>query len=161
MASTLATRSGEPSAPGGSVAGLHALWRPGVGLAVWEDATRTGELPDPLRSLLAGKRFRRQIDIIDDAGRRDFVATMTLGTASAVSFLDATRSLPVAGDIAWYRHLVDGVRCFVGAGAVAPTLADIAGETVFRWAPLPTSAWRAWSAVVTGGAPGALADNGG
>lgn len=161
MASTLATRSGEPSAPGGSVAGLHALWRPGVGLAVWEDATRTGELPDPLRSLLAGKRFRRQIDIIDDAGRRDFVATMTLGTASAVSFLDATRSLPVAGDIAWYRHLVDGVRRFVGAGAVAPTLADIAGETVFRWAPLPTSAWRAWSAVITGGAPGALADNGG
>ncbi|WLP90060.1 SNF2-related protein [Gordonia sp. NB41Y] len=166
--------------------GLHALWRPGVGLAVWttsspdpgsepdprpesESGRVTGpgpepgpdEIPEPLRSLLSGKRFRRQVGVIDADGRRRFVATLTLGTASAVSFLDATRSVAVPGDIVWYRHLLDGVRRFVVSGSVVPTLAEVAGETVMRWQPATTSAWRAWSAVITGGAPAALTENGG
>ncbi|MGW0036556.1 DEAD/DEAH box helicase [Gordonia sp. NPDC003376] len=152
--------------------GLHALWRPGIGLAVWVAATPgrgpgpdtepwPDEIPEPLRSLLSGKRFRRQVGVIDADGRRRFVATLTLGTASAVSFLDATRSLSVPGDITWYRHLLDGVRRFTAAGSVVPALAEVAGETVMRWQPASTSAWRAWSAVITGGAPAALGENGG
>ncbi|MGW5523351.1 DEAD/DEAH box helicase [Gordonia sp. NPDC003950] len=142
--------------------GLHALWRPGVGLSVWDETDDSGsDYPEPLRSLLSGKRFRRQVGVIDEAGRRRFVATMTLGAASASSFLDATRSVPVAGDIAWYRHLLDGVRRFVGARAVAPTLVEVAGESVFVWRPLATPQWRAWSAVISGGAPAAVLDNGG
>ncbi|MFT4128132.1 MAG: DEAD/DEAH box helicase [Gordonia sp. (in: high G+C Gram-positive bacteria)] len=154
-----APASGSAGDPGPS---LHALWRPGVGLALWDDAPADrSALPDELRTLLSGKRFRRQVGIIDAAGQRRFVATITLGRSSAVTFLDATRSLPVAGDIAWYRHLLDGVRRFVAAGAVAPTFADAAGETVFGWRALPTATWRAWSAVITGGAPSALLENGG
>lgn len=129
---------------------------------MWDTcATDLEGLPEPLHSLLSRKRFRRQIDVIDEAGHRQFIPSMTLGTASAVAFLDATRSLAVAGDIAWYRQLLDGVRQFVAACSVAPAPSNIAGEMVFRWHPLPTSAWRAWSAVITGGAPTALADNGG
>ncbi|MEP9393450.1 DEAD/DEAH box helicase [Gordonia sp. VNK1] len=148
-------------------AALHVLWRPGVGLSVWDetdgnDTEAAGSpYPEPLRSLLSGKRFRRQVGVIDESGRRRFVATMTLGVASAVSFLDATRSVAVAGDIAWYRHLLDGVRRFVDARVVAPTVAEVAGESVFVWRPVATPQWRAWSAVITGGAPAALLDNGG
>ena len=141
---------------------LHALWRPGVGLALWTTSDESlADLPEALRALLAGKRFRRELTVVGPDGRRRFVTTMTLGTASALALLDATRPIAVSGDLAWYRHTVDGVRRFVAARAVAPTIAEVAGETLVRWQALPTSSWRAWSAVITGGAPAALIDNGG
>lgn len=132
-------------------------------MALWDDTNPDShtDYPEPIRSMLAGKKFRREVGLVDADGRRRFVTTMTLGTASATAFLDATRSIPVAGDIAWYRHLLDGVRAFVAAGAVTPTPTRHDGEAIFGWRPLPTPAWRAWSAVIAGGAPAALLDNGG
>ncbi|MGV9825213.1 MULTISPECIES: DEAD/DEAH box helicase [unclassified Gordonia (in: high G+C Gram-positive bacteria)] len=160
-----------------SASGLHVLWRPGIGLAVWLDpaySTPAGDqlpatsphqtgtaLPDAVSTLLAGKRFRRDIALIGPDGHRNFVSAMTLGTSSAVTLLDATRSLPVGGDVRWCRLILDGVRRFVDAGAVVPAVVDVAGETVARWQPIPTPSWRSWCTVVAAGAPQVLLDNGG
>uniref|UniRef100_UPI003D8AD5CE DEAD/DEAH box helicase n=1 Tax=Gordonia sp. B7-2 TaxID=3420932 RepID=UPI003D8AD5CE len=132
-------------------------------MAAWVDDQHatSGQLPGPLAELLAGKRFRRDIAVTDDAGKRRFVATATLGVASTVALLDASRSIPTAGDVRWYRYLLDGVRRFVASAAVAPTVVEVAGEWVMRWQVIPTPAWRSWAAVATGGAPSALLDNGG
>lgn len=135
------------------------LWRPGIGLAVWLE--HDARLPDDLAQLLAGKRFRRDIGIIGPSGRREFVSAITLGTSSAVAVLDASRSFSVAGDVRWYRMMLDGLRRFVAAGSVAPTVADLSGETVVRWVPIPTASWRSWFTVISAGAPDALVDNGG
>lgn len=142
-----------------SAPGWHTLWRPGVGMAIWLDAAAS--LPEGVSPLLAGKRFRRDIGVIGGGGRRDFVAAITLGTSSAVAVLDASRSTAVAGDVRWYRMMLDGVRRFVAAGSVAPVITDLAGETVVRWTPIPTTGWRTWMTVVTSGAPDALTHNGG
>ena len=157
------------STPGG----LHMLWRPGVGMAVWStesdvtesdtpeaDGPGTG-LPTELAHLLSGRRTRRDIGVIGPDGRRRFISAVTLGTASTVTMLDATRSVPVGGDVRWYRGLLDGVRAFVSAGAVAPGVVEIAGETLFRWRPVPTPAWRGWHTVMVSGAPASLIENGG
>ena len=109
--SITATRRSAPQAPG-----WHTLWRPGIGMAIWLDTD--AELPEGLAQLLAGKRFRRDIGMIAATGRREFVAAITLGTSSAVAALDASRSTPVAGDVRWYRMMLDGVRRFVAAGSV-------------------------------------------
>ena len=137
----------------------HTLWRPGIGMAIWLD--NDANLPDELAQLLAGKRFRRDIGMIAATGRREFVAAITLGTSSAVAVLDASRSTSVAGDVRWYRMMLDGVRRFVAAGSVAPVITDLGGETVVRWTPIPTAAWRSWMTVITAGAPDALTHNGG
>ncbi|MFT4043427.1 MAG: DEAD/DEAH box helicase [Gordonia sp. (in: high G+C Gram-positive bacteria)] len=156
------------------VGSLHALWRPGGGLAVWFDAAPDSAdsgaapgtvnltaLPESVAALVVGRRLRRDIAVIGPHGHRRLVSAMTLGVSSAVALLDATRSTPVGGDIGWYRLILDGVRRFVAAGAVAPALAEVAGETVTRWQPVPTPTWRSWVTVVTAGAPPALIDNGG
>ncbi|GAA1480923.1 DEAD/DEAH box helicase [Gordonia sinesedis] len=163
---------------------LHGLWRPGSGFVLWfhdaagatsEPAAAEGAapdvgtsappLPEPLLTLLAGRRFRRAIGIVGERSSRLFVPAMTLGVGSAVAVLDATRSLTVggavSGDIEWYRHVVDGVRRFVDARAVAPTMVEVAGESLMRWRPVPTEAWRAWATTVTAAAPDVLLDNGG
>ena len=92
-------------------------------MAIWLDTD--AELPEGLAQLLAGKRFRRDIGMIAATGRREFVAAITLGTSSAVAALDASRSTPVAGDVRWYRMMLDGVRRFVAAGSVAPVVTDL------------------------------------
>ena len=162
-----------------SVGGLHMLWRPGVGMSVLvpqttdssspdspsRDSRSAGSLPnslpDELAGLMSGKRARRDVGVIGPDDRRHFVSAVTLGTASTVTLLDATRSLPVAGDIRWYRAILDGVRRFVAAGAVAPGLIDLAGERLFRWQPVPTASWRSWITVIVSGAPQFLLANGG
>ena len=91
--------------------------------------------------------------VIDSDGRRDFAATATLGVTAAVVLLDATRSLPAHPEIAWYRHLLDGVRRLVAAGAVTPTVTSAGGASLVRWQPVATPVWRSWSAVMWGAAP--------
>ncbi|MDL9935641.1 DEAD/DEAH box helicase [Gordonia sp. ABSL1-1] len=131
-------------------------------MSVWVDTT----VPEPsiapeLGELLAGRRFRRTIAVVDAGRHRRFVPAATLGVGSAVTLLDATRSLPVAGDVRFYRYLLDGVRRFIAAASVTPAVADIAGEWVVRWQAVPTPSWRAWTAVVADSAPRVLLDNGG
>ncbi len=159
---TISARSKHPAtASADAPATLHLVWRTGVGMAAWVDDGEVTELAEPLADALHGRRFRREIAIVDAAGRRRFVAAATLGLTSAVAVLDASRSAAVAGDVRWYRYLLDGVRAVIGAGAVAPTVAHIAGEWVVRWQAIGTPTWRSWTAIVTGGAPAALIDNGG
>ena len=111
--------------------GLHALWRPGAGLSLWHDTLAPEpELPGPVAALLAGRRFSTRVAVIDSDGRRDFAATATLGVTAAVVLLDATRSLPAHPEIAWYRHLLDGVRRLVAAGAVTPTVTSAGGASL-------------------------------
>ncbi|HMS76343.1 DEAD/DEAH box helicase [Gordonia sp. (in: high G+C Gram-positive bacteria)] len=134
--------------------GLHALWRPGAGLSLWHDTLAPEpELPGPVAALLAGRRFSTRVAVIDSDGRRDFAATATLGVTAAVVLLDATRSLPAHPEIAWYRHLLDGVRRLVAAGAVTPTVTSAGGASLVRWQPVATPVWRSWSAVMWGAAP--------
>lgn len=149
---------------------LHALWRPGAGLAVWlasdADSPETIELPEPLAGMLPRRRFRREIGLVGPGGRREFVTAATLGTSSAIPFLDSTRSLGsrtvrIGGDIDWYRHLLDGARRFVGSRAVAPGIATVGGEPLFRWQAVPSASWRSWLAVMTGAAPESVTVNGG
>ncbi|GAC66397.1 DEAD/DEAH box helicase [Gordonia soli] len=165
---------------------LHAVWRPGVGLGVWRDASSrppgesdpadtagesgsgngadaptTDDLPAGIAEMLAGRRFRRRLPVIDEFGGRTFVDALTLGTPSAVAFLDLTRSTPVSGEIAWYRHLLDGIRRMVAAGAVAPGVASVAGEPTLRWHTIPTPPWRTWLSVMAASAPGVAETNGG
>ncbi|AZG48782.1 DEAD/DEAH box helicase [Gordonia insulae] len=142
---------------------LHALWRPGVGLALWWAHPDAGpdDLPREIADQLSSRRSRREAAIIGETGHRDFVRTITLGAASTVGFLDLTRPHPVSGEITWYRYLLDGVRRHVGAGAVAPGVAEIGGEPLFRWQAVPTTSWRSWMAVVSTTAPSVVADNGG
>ncbi|MFW0792604.1 SNF2-related protein [Gordonia sp. CPCC 205515] len=138
---------------------LHALWRPGVGLAVWgfDDVA----LPEDAARLLARRRAGRDVPVLDESGRRRFERAVPLGVASTVALLDALRDTPVSGELRWYIYLLDGVRGFVTAGTVAPGLVDIAGEATMRWLPVPTAMWRAWLDVVIGSAPDFLTDNGG
>ncbi|GAC52984.1 ATP-dependent helicase [Gordonia amicalis] len=142
-----------------TLAPLHVLWRPGVGMAVWIDG-EPADLPEPLRDAVSGRRFRSEIPIVDDGNRRRFVRAATLGLTSAVSLLDASRSVTVPGDVRWYRYLLDGVRAFVTAGAVAPSAEQVAGEWLLRWVAIPTPTWRSWHAVVLSSAPDALLHNG-
>ncbi|MEO9327338.1 DEAD/DEAH box helicase [Gordonia aurantiaca] len=150
---------GGPDSAPTTPAPLHALWRPGVGMSVWVDGD-PADLPEPLREALGGRRFRSDIPVIGDGGRRRFVRAATLGITTAVVLLDASRSVAVTGDVRWYRYLLDGVRSFVAAGAVAPTVVQIAGEWLLRWSAVPTPTWRGWHAVALDGAPDALLHNG-
>ncbi|MFI8770932.1 DEAD/DEAH box helicase [Gordonia sp. NPDC062954] len=152
------TSSGHPGA-----LPLHALWRPGVGLALWWSRSDVGpdDLPEAIGDQLARRRSRREITITGPGSGREFISSMTLSTSSAVALLDLTRPYPVSGEIAWYRYLLDGVRRSVAAGSVAPGVADIAGESLLRWQSVPTPAWRSWLAVVAAAAPGLVAANGG
>ncbi|PWD44468.1 ATP-dependent helicase [Gordonia paraffinivorans] len=138
---------------------LHALWRPGVGMSVWVDGD-PAELAEPLREVLGNRRFRSEIPVIGEGDRRRFVRAATLGITTAVALLDASRTVEVVGDVRWYRYLLDGVRSFVAAGAVAPTVAHVADEWLLRWGAVPSPTWRSWHAVALGSAPDALLHNG-
>ena len=87
---TISARSRHPAtASADAPATLHLLWRTGVGMAAWIDDGEVTELAEPLADALHGRRFRREIAIVDAAGRRRFVAAATLGLTSAVAVLDA------------------------------------------------------------------------
>ncbi|MFW0786692.1 SNF2-related protein [Gordonia sp. CPCC 206044] len=168
---------------GPSALPLHLLWRPGSGGAVWSQSgwSQSGSsesgssesvwsesgadalppLPEPLADLLSARRFRTSVPVIDAAGHRDFVAALSLGVAATVALLDLSRNHPVSGEIAWYRYVLDGVRRFVAAGAVAPTVADVDGEAMLRWQTAQTSAWRGWTAVLPSTVPSVVLENGG
>ncbi|NDZ93905.1 DEAD/DEAH box helicase [Streptomyces sp. SID6673] len=154
---TASTADASPTLP------LHALWRPGVGLALWWAVPGAGpdDLPEPLTDHLSRRRARRELAVIGESGRREFVPTMTLGAGSGVAFLDLTRPHAVSGEIRWYRYLLDGVRAHIAAGAVAPGVAEIDGEPMLRWQAVPTSSWQSWMSVVSATAPGLVAENGG
>ena len=133
-------------------------------MALWPDVPGTTPdpitaLPDPIAALLAGRRFSTRVAVIGSDSRRDFAATATLGITATVVFLDASRSLSASPEIAWYRHLLDGVRRVVGAGCVAPTVTSTAGAPLVRWQPISTPVWRSWSAVLWGAAPELIAAN--
>ncbi|RPA12946.1 DEAD/DEAH box helicase [Gordonia sp. OPL2] len=142
---------------------IHALWRPGVGLALWWARPDAGpdDLPPEIAAQLSRRRSRREITLIGAAGRREFLSTFTLGIGSTVALLDLTRPHATSGEIAWYRYLLDGVRRHIAAGGVAPGVTEIDGEPMLRWLPVPTPSWRSWMAVVSTTAPGVVTDNGG
>lgn len=142
---------------------MHALWRPGVGLAVWgfDAELPDTDLSDVMAGLLSRRRAGRDVPVLDASGRRRFERAVPLGVGSTVDLLDAVRDLPVSGELRWYVHLLDGVRRFAASGSVAPGLVDVAGEPTMRWLPIPTAMWHAWLEVVVGSAPDFLADNGG
>ncbi len=142
---------------------LHLLWRPGVGGAVWtaSGSADVPELPEPLSDLLSGRRFRGSLALIEANGHRSFVPTLSLGVATTCALLDVSRPHPVSGEIAWYRYLLDGIRRFVAAGAVAPTVIEVDGEAMLRWQAVSTPTWRGWLAVVSSTAPAVVTENGG
>ncbi|MBR7192936.1 DEAD/DEAH box helicase [Gordonia sp. SCSIO 19800] len=128
-------------------------------MAVWVDGDPS-DLAAPLRDLLDGRRFRSEIPVVDADGHRRFVRAATLGMTSAITLLDASRSIAVTGDVRWYRYLLDGVRAFVRSGTVAPSVQQVAGEWMVRWVVVATPTWRSWHAVFVGSAPDALLHNG-
>nr|WP_244427472.1 DEAD/DEAH box helicase [Gordonia amarae] len=129
-------------------------------MSLWHGADRPDPaLPEPIAALLAGRRFSTRVAVIGADGRRDFAATATLGVTAAVVFLDATRSLSTHPELAWYRHLLDGVRRLVAAGCVTPAVSSADGAALVRWQPVTTPLWRSWSAVMWGAAPDVIAGN--
>lgn len=150
-----------------SRAPLRVRWVPGLGLAVWPDATaETGavfgdvvEVPDSLADLVAARRLRHTVELPAADGARTFHPATGLGVPSAVELLDRCEHLRVGGDIAYYRYLLAGVRAYIASGAVAPSARLIGGEHEVRWVAVPTPAWRSWLTVAQASAPPALASD--
>lgn len=151
---------------------VRVLWRPGLGLVVWPgvdaESVSAGsrldevtDLPGQLTDLLGGRRLRHPVELRTSDGSRGFVHGTAIGVPTAVQFLDRFDHLAPGGDVAFYRYVLAGVRAVIDAGAVAPGIVDVAGIIEVRWLPMPTSAWRAWMQVAHGGAPAAIAENGG
>ncbi|MFC0314231.1 DEAD/DEAH box helicase [Gordonia phosphorivorans] len=150
--------------------GLRALWRPGLGLALWPDGEPVpagepralgdvAEVPESVADLLARRKFRHTVDHLAADGTRVLRPAVTLGVSSAVELLDRCDYLSVGGDVAFYRYLLAGARRLRAAGAVAPGVR--AGESEVRWELLPGAAWLGWQTVISAGAPPALIANGG
>ncbi|MFT4088644.1 MAG: ATP-dependent helicase, partial [Gordonia sp. (in: high G+C Gram-positive bacteria)] len=166
---------------------LRALWRPGLGLALWpaepfdklrERAERRSpaepveasappplselvDLPGAVADLLARRRLRHTVDLRGPLGARELRPTTSIGVPTAVELLDRCEHLRTGGDVAFYRYLLSGVRHFIRSGSVAPGMRMLDGESSLQWFPMPTAAWRGWLTVVTASAPESLAANGG
>lgn len=151
---------------------MHALWRPGAGMAFWPaDAPVPDPTPDPsghrdtatpLGDLLPAKRFRHRTAFVDATGTRTFVTSALLGISATVDLLDALEQpdheLP--GDLRYYRRLLAAVRAFVSSGTVTPAVVVVAGEPLLRWQLIPTPLWRGWFASFTHAAPPSVEANG-
>lgn len=146
---------------------LHALWRPGVGFAVWHDspdqpAEPSAQLTPAAREVLRTKRFRHQTAFIDESDKRTFVTSALLGITTTAEFLDAIDSdSPYSGEVRYYRQLLAGIQRFVDTGTVAPGATLVSGEALLRWQLIPTPVWRGWFAAMTHALPPALERNGG
>lgn len=133
-----------------------------MGLALWR--TDDSALPAPLDEFVRTKRFRHKTPFVDADGRRVFVTSATLGITATAAFLDALSDVhddDLPGDLRFYRHLLAGVRAFVGSGAIAPAIVTVADESLLRWQIIPTPIWRGWFAALEHALPPALDANGG
>lgn len=153
--------------PGRPELGLRACWRPGLGLALWPDATVVAaadtrplgelvDLPASVGDLLARRRLRHTVDRVGADGARRLYRAAVIGVPTAVELLDRCEHLSVGGDVSFYRYLLAGTRALRDAGAVAPGVAQTGDEAVLAWFPLPTAAWRSWQTVIAAAAPPAL-----
>ncbi|GAA4745809.1 DEAD/DEAH box helicase [Gordonia alkaliphila] len=153
----------------GPTLGLRALWRPGLGLALWPDGAPVTaekslplgdltEVPDAVADLVSRRRLRHTVDHVGPDGTRALRPAVTLGVPTAVELLDRCAHLRVGGDLAFYCYLLAGARRLRDAGAVAPGVRP--GQDEVRWEPLPGPAWLGWQTVIAAGAPPALIANG-
>ncbi|WP_448221568.1 DEAD/DEAH box helicase [Gordonia iterans] len=151
---------------------LRAVWRPGLGLALWPGDGPVGatgdrplgelaDLPGSVTDLLAHRRLRRTVDHTGADGTRALRRTVALGVPTAVELLDRCEHLAVGGDVAFYRYLLAGARAFRDAGAVAPGVRTAGDEPTVQWCPLPGPAWQGWLTLIAASAPPALIANGG
>lgn len=137
---------------------------PGLGLAVWPDAPADPgavfgaciAVPDSLVDLLGARRLRHAVESSGTDGTRQFHPATGLGVPRAVELLDRCEHLSVGGDVAYYRHLLAGVRAYIESGAVAPSTRLVGGEYEVRWVPVPTGPWQSWLTVANASAPPAL-----
>ena len=147
---------------------LHALWRPGLGLALWPAVDGVAEPPGPdalgeltplpagVTDLLAHRRLRHTVEVAEPGGVRALRRAAVVGVPTAVELLDRCEHLTIGGELAFYRYLLAGARAAIAAGAVAPVAQSVDAEVLLRWQPLPTAAWQAWFTVAAAGAPPAL-----
>ena len=152
---------------------LRALWRPGLGLAVWPagPAAEPGAvlggllpLPDAVTGLLAQRRLRHTVDVLGPDGRRRFVPAAVISVPDAADLLELCGRLDTGGELRWYRYLLRGVRRFITAGAVVPAVTAVAGTAAdyeLRWLPAAGSGWDHWLSVTASALPPALRDGGG
>ena len=89
-----------------------------------------------------------RVAVIDSDGRRDFRGPPPPSASRPRSSFSTPPVAAGASEIAWYRHLLDGVRRLVAAGAVTPTVTSAGGASLVRWQPVATPVWRGWSAVM-------------
>ncbi|MFZ2512395.1 MAG: DEAD/DEAH box helicase [Gordonia sp. (in: high G+C Gram-positive bacteria)] len=147
--------------------GLRAVWRPGLGLALWPNGVvvTAGEtpplgelvrLPESVSDLLARRRLRHTVERVGPGGARTLHRAVVLGVPTTVELLDRCEHLSVGGELSFYRYLLAGARSLRDAGAVAPGVPNTGDEPALAWLPLPTPAWRGWQAVITASAPPAL-----
>ncbi|GAA3957386.1 DEAD/DEAH box helicase [Gordonia caeni] len=155
-----------------SALGLRALWRPGLGLALWPDGEPIGpdetrplgdltDLPDSVADLLARRRLRHTVDHTGPDGARSLRRAVALGIPTAIELLDRCEFLAVGGDVAFYRYLLAGARGLRDAGAVAPGIRAAGDDLAVQWCPLPVPAFRGWQTVIAASAPPALIAHGG
>ncbi len=146
----------------------RAIWRPGVGLSLWfsdPDGAPVSEpvpddLPGPIAALISGRTLRRRIELTVDR-RRILAASLTLGPSAATELLDSLTIDEPGAELAFYRHIRQGVEAFVAAGSVVPGIVRTAGEATLRWRPLETPTWRQWRRDLATATPQLLRDNGG
>ncbi len=132
-------------------AATHALWRPGLGLALWftdEIGEPTAE-PDPsavpaaVAEVLGDRRPRRSVTLAGPRGRL-VAPALTLGPQRAAGLFDALSEADGAGDLRYLRWVAKSVERFVAAGAVSPALRSDDGDWTVRWAPVESVQWRTW-----------------
>ncbi|GED98338.1 DEAD/DEAH box helicase [Gordonia crocea] len=152
---------------------LRAMWRPGLGLALWRDTDAPGdddappplaadEVPPRLAEFLVGRAFRRRLPVTGADGRRVSRPCVVVGrttTASLLSAIDEESAAQVGGELRFYRALLLGVGAACSAGSVAPGVAVADGEYHLRWTLVATPAWRRWMASMTDRTPESLAAN--
>ncbi len=158
-----------PDAP--TATALRALWRPGLGLALWRAvgpaeadtaALTAAEVPAALAEFLADRAFRRTLPIVGADGRRTVRPCVLLGrstTLAMLSSLDDHTAADVGGDLRFYRRLLEGIEAACSAGAVAPAVCTTDGEHLLRWEVVATGAWRSWLAPMLDAAPASVVRN--
>ncbi|MFT3900571.1 MAG: DEAD/DEAH box helicase [Gordonia sp. (in: high G+C Gram-positive bacteria)] len=147
---------------------LRALWRPGLGLALWrtgpgrdDEPLAVGEVPAALAEHLVDRAPRRTLDLVGADGTRTMRPCVVLGRTTALAALANLDPADAAagGDLRYYRRLLDGVRAAVDAGAVAPAVCVVDGEHLLRWQLVDTPRWRSWLAAMLDRCPDALTRN--